>query len=114
MVVGRGRWRSIVEFLVHIEVLWPPDADPDEKARLIAAEGARARELIAEGRIRRLWRIPGRWANYGLWEAPDATVLHAALSSLPLSPWCDIEVEPLATHPSDPGPAVAGGPGPTA
>src|SRR4029077_19921359 len=57
-----GRWRSIVEFLVHIEVLWPPDADPEEKARLAAAEGARARELIAEGRIRRLWRIPGRWA----------------------------------------------------
>ena len=47
-----------MEFLVHIEVLWPPDGDPDEKARLVAAEGARARELIAEGRIRRLWRIP--------------------------------------------------------
>jgi muconolactone D-isomerase len=103
-----------VEFLVHIEVLWPPDADPDEKARLIAAEGARARELIAEGRIRRLWRIPGRWANYGLWEAPDATALHIALTSLPLSAWCDIEVEPLATHPSDPGPAAPGGPGATA
>jgi hypothetical protein len=27
-----------VEFLVHIEVLWPPDGDPDEKARLVAAE----------------------------------------------------------------------------
>jgi muconolactone D-isomerase len=92
-----------VEFLVHIEVLWPPDGDPDEKARLTAAEGARARELIAEGRIRRLWRIPGRWANYGIWEAPDATTLHAALTSLPLAAWCDIEVEPLATHPSDPG-----------
>ena len=39
-----------MEFLVHIEVLWPPDADPEEKARLAAAEGARARELIAEGR----------------------------------------------------------------
>ena len=103
-----------MEFLVHIEVSWPPDGDPDEKARLIAAEGARARELIGDGRIRRLWRIPGRWANYGLWEAPDATVLHAALTSLPLSAWCDIEVEPLATHPSDPGPAAAGGPGPTA
>ena len=100
-----------MEFLVHIEVLWPPDGDPEEKARLSAAEGARARELIAEGRIRRLWRIPGRWANYGLWEAPDATTLHIALTSLPLAPWCDIEVEALAVHPSDPGPA---GPGTTA
>src|SRR5690348_13657183 len=89
VVVARTRWRSRVEFLVHIEVNWPPDGDSDEKARLAAAERARAAELIAEGRIRRLWRIPGRWANYGLWEAPDATTLHAALTSLPLAPWCD-------------------------
>lgn len=93
-----------MEFLVHIEVRWPPDGDPEEKARLVAAEGDRASELIAEGRIRRLWRIPGRWANYGLWHAADATELHAALSSLPLFAWCDIEVVPLAAHPSDPGP----------
>jgi muconolactone D-isomerase len=92
-----------VEFLVLIEVRWPPDGDPEEKARLVAAEGDRASELIAEGRIRRLWRIPGRWANYGLWQAADATELHAALSSLPLYAWCDIEVNPLAAHPSDPG-----------
>jgi muconolactone D-isomerase len=97
-----------MEFLVHIEVVWPPDGDPAEKARLIAAESARAAELVAEGRIRRLWRIPGRWANFGLWEAPDATAVHAALSSLPFAPWCDTEVTALAVHPSDPGP---GGPG---
>ena len=99
-----------MEFLVHIEVLWPPDADPDEKARLAAAEGDRARELIADGRIRRLWRFPGRWSNYGLWEAPDATTLHTALMSLPLAAWCDIEVEALAVHPSDPGPGGPAGP----
>jgi muconolactone D-isomerase len=75
-----------VEFLVHIEVRWPPDGDPVEKARLVAEEGVRAGALIAEGRIRRLWRIPGRWANYGLWQAADATELHAALSSLPSDP----------------------------
>jgi muconolactone D-isomerase len=92
-----------MEFLVNMEVDWPPDGDPDEKARLIAAEGVRAHELIAEGRLVRLWRIPGRWANYGIWDAPDATALHAALTSLPLSPWCDIEVIALAAHPNDPG-----------
>lgn len=91
-----------MEFLVHIEVRWPPDGDPEQKARLVAAEAERARELAAEGRLRRLWRIPGRWANYGLWEAPDATALHAAIASLPLAGWCDIEVVALARHPSDP------------
>lgn len=91
-----------MEFLVHIEVEWPADGDPTELARLTAAERQRAAELAAEGWIRRLWRIPGRRANWGLWEAPDATALHAALMSLPFYPWLSIDVEPLAAHPSDP------------
>ena len=92
-----------MEFLVSIDVGWPPDGDADEKQRLIQAEGIRARELAEAGTIKRLWRIPGRWANVGLWEAPDATALHEALVSLPLYVWLDIEVQPLAHHPSDPG-----------
>ncbi len=92
-----------MEFLVEIEVLWPPDGDPVEKARLVAAEAARAVELVAEGRIRRLWRIPGRRANVGLWTAPDADTLHTAIASLPFFPWLSVTVRPLARHPSDPG-----------
>jgi muconolactone D-isomerase len=91
-----------VEFLVEIEVRWPPEGDPDRRAALIRAEAERAKELGAEGTILRLWRIPGRWANVGLWKAPDATALHDALSSLPFYPWLDIKVRPLAEHPSDP------------
>jgi muconolactone D-isomerase len=91
-----------MEFLVRIQVEWPTDGDPDELARLMAAERQRAKELSAEGRIRRLWRIPGRTANWGIWEAPDATALHEALSSLPLYRWVKIDVHPLAQHPADP------------
>jgi muconolactone D-isomerase len=92
-----------VEFLVHIQVNWPPDGDPVELARLTAGERTRAAELASEGRIRRLWRIPGRFANWGIWEAPDADALHAAISSLVLYPYLDVTVHPLAAHPSDPG-----------
>jgi muconolactone D-isomerase len=91
-----------MEFLVHIEVRWPPDGDPEKRDRLVAAEAARARELAADGTIKRLWRIPGRRANYGLWSADDATALHTAISSLPFYPWLDVEVIALAEHPSDP------------
>lgn len=91
-----------MEFLVHIEVRWPPEGDPDELQRLTDAERVRGRELVAEGRIKRLWRIPGRRANWGLWEAADATELHTAISSLPFFPWLDVEVIPLAVHPTDP------------
>ena len=91
-----------MEFLVHIEVRYPADGDPDELQRLGTAERIRGKELVAEGRIRRMWRIPGRTANWGIWEAPDATALHAALMSLPFSKWLQIEVHPLAQHPTDP------------
>lgn len=91
-----------MEFLVNIEVEWPPDGDPDELASVTAAERERARELGREGVIRRLWRVPGRRANWGIWEANDPTELHAAISSLPLFPWLSVEVHPLAEHPSDP------------
>jgi muconolactone D-isomerase len=91
-----------MEFLVHIEVQWPPDGDPAELQRITAAERERAKVLTAAGTIRRLWRIPGRRANWGLWEAPDATALHAAISSLPFFPWLSVEVHPLAAHASDP------------
>jgi len=92
-----------MEFLLKIKVTFPPDGDPEEKARRIAAEGVRARELAAEGIIKRVWRIPGQWANYGIWEAPDATTIHNAVTSLPMWPYLEVEVTPLAAHPNDPG-----------
>ncbi len=92
-----------MEFLLHIEVTWPPDGDPEERDRRIAAEGVRARELAAEGIIKRVWRVPGQWANWGIWQAPDATAIHEAVQSLPMWPYLDVEVYPLADHPNDPG-----------
>ena len=92
-----------MQFLLHIEVTWPPDGDPEEKERRIAAEGVRARELAAEGIVKRIWRIPGQWANWSIWEGPDATAIHAAVTSLPMWPYLDVQVYPLADHPNDPG-----------
>jgi muconolactone D-isomerase len=91
-----------MEFLVHTQVRWPDDGDQSELARLTTTEHARARELAATGTIRRMWRIPGRRANWALWSVADATQLHAALASMPMFPWLDIEVHALAKHPSDP------------
>jgi muconolactone D-isomerase len=58
-------------------------------------------ELRKDGILKRLWRVPGRRAVIGLWEAPDATALHDALASLPQWPWMDVTVESLATHPQE-------------
>ena len=91
-----------MEFLVNIEIDWPAEGNQQEKERLFAAELERGQELSRLGYQRRLWRVPGRWANWGLWEAPDATVLHQMITSLPLYPWMNVNVHPLAQHQNDP------------
>ncbi|MEQ3549454.1 muconolactone Delta-isomerase family protein [Pseudonocardia nematodicida] len=90
-----------MEFLVRTVNLLPADTDPSERDRLRKGERARADELRAAGMLKRLWRVPGRNATVQLYEAADATELHAALASLPMFPWMEITVEPLATHPQE-------------
>jgi muconolactone D-isomerase len=51
--------------------------------------------------LKRLWRVPGRNATIGLYEAADPAQLHDALMSLPMAPWLDVHVEALATHPQE-------------
>jgi muconolactone delta-isomerase len=91
-----------MDFLVQMEVTLDP-RDAERNAILTAAEAKRARELAEQGILRRLWRIPGRRANWGIWRASDASALHEALSSLPLFAYSAITVHPLAGHPNDPG-----------
>jgi len=87
-----------MEFLIEIEVTLPPEMPDDRRGELVAAERVRGRELAEAGIIRAIWRVPGRFANRAIWSAPDATTLHAAISSLPLWRYCSVEVTPLATH----------------
>ena len=91
-----------MEYLVNIDVALPHGMPGEERQELYAAEAVQAASLAAAGRLVRLWRIPGRTANWGLWRADDATELHDALTSLPLWPYMHIEVVPLAKHPNDP------------
>lgn len=88
-----------MEFLVRIEISLPPDMPAGERTALLEAEARRGRELIAQGALVRVWRVPGRFANISLYRAADATELHALVSSLPLWPWMDVNVEALARHP---------------
>jgi muconolactone D-isomerase len=97
-----------MEFLVHITITLPSGMPTDERRDLYEAEAAQAASLAEAGPLVRLWRIPGRSANWGLWRADDATELHDALTSLPLWPYMNIEVIPLAKHPNDPAGKLPG------
>jgi muconolactone D-isomerase len=90
-----------VEFLVRSENRLPAETPAERREELRAAERARAVELRAAGILKRLWRVPGRNATVGLYEAADPAELHEALMSLPMSPWLDVHVEALAQHPQE-------------
>lgn len=92
-----------MEFLVFLDA--ELNAVPPERlAELAGREREVAAELSRAGALRRMWRAPGRTASFSIWEAADATVLHELLSQLPLLPWMQASVTPLAAHPADPGP----------
>ena len=88
-----------MEFLVRIEVHLPSEMPDHTRNDLAARELARGRALQDAGSIVRIWRVPGRHANVAIWQAADASDLHDLLTSLPLFPWMDIDVEALALHP---------------
>jgi muconolactone D-isomerase len=90
-----------MEFLVRTENRMPPDTPSNIREQLRRKERERAQELRSAGILKRLWRVPGRNATVGLYEADDATALHEALTSLPMWIWMGVSVEALATHPQE-------------
>jgi muconolactone D-isomerase len=87
-------------YCVQMQVCLPHDADPARLDRLKAEEKARAQELQRDGKWIHLWRVVGRYANVSVFDVADHDELHNILSALPLFPFMDITVTPLAKHPS--------------
>lgn len=96
-----------MEFLVNIRIDWGNDKSEAWVREITQAEHAMAADLAERGHLLRMWRVPGRRENWGLWWAEDATELHAILSALPVWPWMDLDVHPLGRHAVDPGAPMA-------
>lgn len=86
-------------FLVKIEVSYPPDLPQSVRDHLRQQENARAHAHIESGRLKRIWRIVGTTANFGIWNADSLEQLHEMLTSLPLFPYVKMDVTPLIDHP---------------
>ena len=94
---------TLTEFLVNIKFVdTSGKLTADEEVALVAEERSRAAELKAQGLLVRMWRVPGRDENWGLWRAENPTHLHQILTSLPYWPYMDLQVYCLADHPVDP------------
>lgn len=87
-------------FLVRMDVKLPqglPEAVVDD---IKQREKAYSQELQRSGKWRHLYRVVGEYANYSVFDVESNDELHALLSGLPLFPYMDIKVTPLARHPS--------------
>lgn len=87
-------------YLVHMIVNLPASLAPEEAARIKADEKAYSQALQQEGKWPHLWRVVGEYANYSVFDVASNEELHATLSNLPLFPFMQITVTPLAKHPS--------------
>lgn len=96
-------WTGGHEFFTTFTVSVPPGTPSDVVDATDALEADRARELASQGRLLRLWELPGEGRNLGLWLARDSGEMSAILASLPLQPWVKVDTVQLAPHPSDPG-----------
>jgi muconolactone delta-isomerase len=99
---GRDLAQGDPEFLTTFTVTIPPGTSGQAAAEADAREAQRARELAGQGRLERLWVLPGQGRALGLWRAHDLAQMQAIVKSLPLDPWMTTEITPLAPHPSDP------------
>jgi muconolactone D-isomerase len=97
-------------FHVRMDVRLPRDLAPADRAEIVAREKEYSQRLQRAGKWPHLWRIAGEYANISIFDVESNDELHALLSGLPLFPYLEIRVTPLATHPSDVN-AVGRGPG---
>ncbi|MFV8382436.1 muconolactone Delta-isomerase [Corynebacterium hindlerae] len=88
-------------FHCHMTVNLPPDMDPELKADFLAREREYSQKQQTSGKWPQIWRIAGEYANISILDVADADELHTILSGLPLFPYMDIKVTPLAKHPND-------------
>jgi len=88
-------------FHVRMDVRLPHDLEADSRADIVAREKAYPQDLQRAGKWPHLWRVAGEYANISIFDVDSTDELHELLSGLPLFPFMDIKVMPLATHPSD-------------
>lgn len=87
-------------YLVHMIVDIPDSLQAEEAARIKAEEKAYSQDLQRSGKWPHIWRVVGQYANYSVFDVESNEELHNLLSALPLFPYMQISVTPLATHPS--------------
>lgn len=87
-------------YMVEMIVQIPHSLAPEQAAKIKQEEKEYSQKLQREGKWRHLWRVVGEYANVSIFDVQSNDELHTLLSALPLFPYMQIKVTPLANHPS--------------
>lgn len=87
-------------YMVEMTVNIPHSMAPEQAARIKQEEKEYSQQLQREGKWRHLWRVVGEYANVSIFDVQSNDELHTMLSALPLFPYMQVKVTPLANHPS--------------
>lgn len=87
-------------YLVRMDVRLPQDMPAEQAAEIKSREKDYSQALQRSGKWPHLWRVVGEYANYSVFDVGSNDELHELLAGLPLFPYMEIDVTPLAKHPS--------------
>ncbi|GKT21854.1 muconolactone Delta-isomerase [Acidovorax sp. SUPP3334] len=87
-------------FMAEMTVQIPSTLAPEVADEIKRKEKEYSQQLQRSGKWRHLWRVVGEYANVSIFDVASNDELHAILSGLPLFPYMQIKVTPLANHPS--------------
>lgn len=87
-------------FMAEMIVEIPSTLAPEVADEIKRKEKAYSQQLQREGKWCHLWRVVGKYANVSVFDVASNDELHTLLSGLPLFPYMQIKVTPLANHPS--------------
>ncbi|MEU6559330.1 muconolactone Delta-isomerase [Nocardia nova] len=89
-----------MNYLVHVSVHPPQGMARDDWQGLMQAESDYGIEMRRQGHLIEIWRIPGTYQGYSLWDVAGHDEMHSLLAAAPLFAHVDFTVTPLAMHPS--------------
>ena len=87
-------------FMAEMTVRIPSTLAPEVADEIKRKEKEYSQQLQRDGQWRHLWRVVGEYANVSIFDVSGNDELHTILSGLPLFPYMEIKVTPLANHPS--------------
>jgi muconolactone D-isomerase len=92
---------TTVLYLARLQTSFPLDIDPDLRADVVSREKAYGQQLQNAGKIVHLWRVVGpNLATLTMFDVESNDELQEILAGLPMRAYMDIELTPLAQHPS--------------